>query len=1436
MAEISKQALKVENNTSFPNNNVGAITPAILRAFNVDMIDSLVDEQTYTSDSASWNQQIDALEQFTASASGLTTGSLLLTASAAGNVITFTKGNNTQFSITVDTGSGGGGDLTSLNQATASLQAFTASATIRLNNLESTTASLLVETSNLETFSASALVSISNLNQSSASQQVSINALNSATASYVTEAESGSFLITASFDNGSRNLTFTKGNNTTFAVNIPDVSGSAGNFVTTSSFNAYTASNDQRVGSLEVNSASVNISISNINQTTASLLIETANLETFSASALVSISNLNASSASQQVSINALNVFTASQSTASLVTSITNLNNFTSSANVRLNNLESTSASVNTSISNINGFTSSANQRLTAIESVSGSWITESETASFARTNVDNNFTANQTFTNITAISASFTYVQTLFETASVIYSSGSNQFGDELTDTQTLSGSVKVQGSLTVNGVPVQTSSVDISALNQATASLQAFTQSAEVRLNNIESTTASLNTSVSNLNTFSASALVSINALNAATNSYVTETESGSFLITASFASQTLTFTKGDNTTFSVTIPDVSGSTIDTASFATTGSNTFTGDQTFTDASDNFFTITDTSGSMMLVAKGFTSASAHITSSAASKVNIIFKNNNNTGTIYLSGSNNIFTNPDTPTTGFKRILGNNNINLFIATPQVSASMGDYVSIDNNFLTARNTSPITVRGPISSSAWEIKGNVLTQQLNIGTSAANHAQGLVSGLLVNNCYIGANLSVIANRSNTTQATTISNSNFAGAVSLVMASSSIDFINNITAGGTITINNNTTGSARVSINQTNAVFVASNILGGNTTMTLSGSNDPNDAQDIDYNGGIVRSLIHGSSIAVRVNTGLTGSNTLSATTIIGNNLIVTGSSQNALTTGGTNFGSAFFGRYNSVDGNKALSADTVFAVGAGSNLTTRKTPLRVSSSAMVLFEGETNFSGNITFTDRSGYNNNVYLGSDALGMGTSGAQPLAFGNTIAVAIGNGAMRYASGSNQNTAIGNNALLITTGSKNTAIGSEALSDNTTGAQNFALGVSALTSNTTGQDNVAIGNSAIFNHTIGSGQVAIGNNALLAMTNDAGSNGQNMAIGGDAMANVITASLNVAIGAGVLRDVRYANENVFIGHNSGINTSGSVASNVVIGGRAGQKMAGNDNTIIGHSAGGDLVNGASNTFIGKNAGVSVITGSYNTLIGGTLSGQDNWNNVVAISDGQNNIKFYNSGSQTTLTNNTLISGSLTVTGSTVLSGSFYIQSGSNLPNGTTERVLTYDTTTGQVRQATLASILSASFDAAEFYSTTTQSGSAGVSGSITFNNSGSVAGVSLANNTQVTVSQAGTYNIQFSAQIETSAGADTVHIWFKKNGTNIAASASKALLANNTAQIMTVNLFDEAVANDYYELAYQTTNGHATILAEVASGNIPAIPSVILTIQQIR
>jgi hypothetical protein len=62
--------------------------------------------------------------------------------------------------------------------------------------------------------------------------------------------------------------------------------------------------------------------------------------------------------------------------------------------------------------------------------------------------------------------------------------------------------------------------------------------------------------------------------------TSSFVVSIDTGSLLTTASFDNGTrdLTFAKGDSSTFSVNIP---GGSIETGSFATTGSNTFIGNQ---------------------------------------------------------------------------------------------------------------------------------------------------------------------------------------------------------------------------------------------------------------------------------------------------------------------------------------------------------------------------------------------------------------------------------------------------------------------------------------------------------------------------------------------------------------------------------------------------------------------------------------------------------------------------------------------------------------------------------------------------------------------------------------------------------------------------------------------------------------------------------------
>jgi hypothetical protein len=145
-------------------------------------------------------------------------------------------------------------------------------------------------------------------------------------------------------------------------------------------------------------------------------------------------------------------------------------------------------------------------------------------------------------------------------------------------------------------------------------------------------------------------------------------------------------------------------------------------------------------------------------------------------------------------------------------------------------------------------------------------------------------------------------------------------------------------------------------------------------------------------------------------------------------------------------------------------------------------------------------------------------------------------------------------------------------------------------------------------------------------------------------------------------------------------------------------------------------------------------------------------------------------------------------------------------------------------------------SLAAGAFFSTQTQSGSSAVSQSMTFNNTSVNEGVSVNSNTQLTVTNSGTYNIQFSAQLLADTGADTIYIWLKKNGSNVSNSATKLVLANNEGNVAAWNFVENANANDYFELCWESANGDAVLLAENSSGNVPSIPSVIATVTQVN
>ena len=114
MSELSKVALQVDSNQSFPNNNNGYITPAILRSYNTNVIDSTVNQIQYTADSGSWNSKIGVLNGQTGSYA--TTGSN-----------TFRGNQIITGSVTASFFKGDGSALTNVNAITPSLNAFTAS-------------------------------------------------------------------------------------------------------------------------------------------------------------------------------------------------------------------------------------------------------------------------------------------------------------------------------------------------------------------------------------------------------------------------------------------------------------------------------------------------------------------------------------------------------------------------------------------------------------------------------------------------------------------------------------------------------------------------------------------------------------------------------------------------------------------------------------------------------------------------------------------------------------------------------------------------------------------------------------------------------------------------------------------------------------------------------------------------------------------------------------------------------------------------------------------------------------------------------------------------------------------------------------------------------------------------------------------------------------
>lgn len=117
---------------------------------------------------------------------------------------------------------------------------------------------------------------------------------------------------------------------------------------------------------------------------------------------------------------------------------------------------------------------------------------------------------------------------------------------------------------------------------------------------------------------------------------------------------------------------------------------------------------------------------------------------------------------------------------------------------------------------------------------------------------------------------------------------------------------------------------------------------------------------------------------------------------------------------------------------------------------------------------------------------------------------------------------------------------------------------------------------------------------------------------------------------------------------------------------------------------------------------------------------------------------------------------------------------------------------------------------------------------------------GISLANNSRITFTNTGKYNIAFSAQFHQTSSSGVVNIWLSKNGTPVSASNTKFdITANNPFSVAAWNFFVNASAGDYYQIMWSSNDNHTVIeaLPETGSGATlhPSVPSVIITVNQV-
>jgi hypothetical protein len=311
--------------------------------------------------------------------------------------------------------------------------------------------------------------------------------------------------------------------------------------------------------------------------------------------------------------------------------------------------------------------------------------------------------------------------------------------------------------------------------------------------------------------------------------------------------------------------------------------------------------------------------------------------------GSIIISGSGNIHTNSQSPSSGMTRHMSS--YNTFIGdqtVPQISDNMQFSPTVSYN-IGATQGGSFNIYGPnTTSSSWNVLSNLIIggQGVNFGTLSypMNKLSGSVQ--VSTNIMNNGTINVKGYGSNLTGPYNITGNLInGGLLNLNSYSSSLNFNSN-NVNGLVDIDNSyrpISGSRTASLSPR----VNFNMLyGNNHKLIFSGSNSSTgQTKSFNWN------LLQGEFITASIGDG--DSSNIASTAIVGNSLVVTGSS--TMVDGDANYtinnthGSAFFGRFNSLQGNKSKTAETVFAVGTGTQ-SSRRTGFLIDSGSNVRIDG------------------------------------------------------------------------------------------------------------------------------------------------------------------------------------------------------------------------------------------------------------------------------------------------------------------------------------------------------------------------------------------------------------------------------------------------------------------------------------------------------------